>query len=33
MNPKIFEYAGKIAVVVITAGISIAAKIFNKKKH
>lgn len=33
MNPKIFEYAGKIVVFAISTGIIIAGKIFNNKKR
>lgn len=33
MNPKIFEYAGKLVIVAITAGITLAIKTFKKKKH
>jgi len=33
MNPQIFEYAGKLVIVAITTGITLAIKKIKKKKH
>ncbi len=33
MNPKIFEYAGRLVIVAITTGIAFAIKILKNMKH
>lgn len=33
MNPKIFEYAGKLVLVVISTGITLVIKTLKNKKH